>query len=50
MFKAQIADFVGYVESGNPPFPMEETMELVSVVVAARESLADGGVWVSVPH
>lgn len=43
MFKAQIAAFVSMVETGNPPFPMEETFELVSVVVGARES---GGDWV----
>lgn len=46
MFKAQLVDFVGFVETGNPPFPMEETLEQVSVVVAARESLAQGGEWI----
>ena len=50
MFKAQLADFIKFVETGAPPFPMEETLELVSVVVAARESLAQGGAWVPIPH
>ena len=43
MFKAQLATFVSMVETGKPPFPMEETFELVSVVVSARESR---GNWV----
>ena len=43
MFKAQLADFVSFVETGKPPFPMEETFELVSVVVGAGESRGD---WV----
>lgn len=48
MFKAQLADFVRLVETGNPPFPAEETLELASVVVAARESLDRGGDWVGI--
>lgn len=48
MFKAQLADFIRFVETGNPPFPMEETFELASVVVAARESLAQGGDWIDI--
>lgn len=43
MFKAQLSDFIGMIENGKPPFPMEETFELVSVVVGARES---HGNWV----
>ena len=43
MFKAQLSDFVSFVETGKPPFPMEETFELISVVVGAGES---GGGWV----
>ncbi|HET6453526.1 MAG TPA: Gfo/Idh/MocA family oxidoreductase [Armatimonadota bacterium] len=46
MFKAQLADFIGFVDTGNPPFSMEETFELVSVVVGARESRDRGGDWV----
>ena len=48
MFKAQLADFVRFAETGTPPFDMAETIELVSVVVAARESLARGGTWVEI--
>ncbi len=49
MFKAQIAEFVGFVKTGKASFPLEETLELVSVVVAARESLANGGAWIPIP-
>jgi len=48
MFKAQLADFVGFVETERPPFDKAETIELASVVVAARESLAQGGAWVQI--
>ena len=46
MFKAQLADFVSFVDTGNPPFSMEETFELIEVVVGARESRDRGGDWV----
>lgn len=45
MFKAQLADFIGFVQTGVRPFPVEETFELVSAVIAARQSLAQGGTW-----
>jgi len=48
MFKAQLADFVGFVETERPPFDKAETIELASVVVAARESLAQGGDWIDI--
>jgi hypothetical protein len=48
MFKAQLADFIRFVETGNPPFDIAETIELASVVVAARESLAQGGDWIDI--
>ncbi|MBP6964549.1 MAG: Gfo/Idh/MocA family oxidoreductase [Armatimonadetes bacterium] len=48
MFKAQLEDFVRFAESGIPPFPHEETLEMVSVIVAAQESKARGGRWVDV--
>ena len=47
MFKAQLADFVGFVKTGKPPFPPEETLEMASVVVAAQASKARGG-WVDI--
>ena len=43
MFKAQLEAFVSMVETGKPPFAMEETFELVSVVAGARESQ---GEWI----
>ena len=47
MFKAQLADFVGFVKSGIMPFPPEETLEMISVIVAAQASKAQGG-WVEI--
>ena len=48
MFKAQLADFVGFVQTGIQPFPPEETLEMVSVIVAAQTSKAQGGAWVDI--
>lgn len=45
MFKAQLAAFVSFVETGKPSFAMEETFGLVNVVVGARES---SGAWVEI--
>lgn len=49
MFKAQLEDFVGFVKSGIMPFPAEETIEMISVIVAAQASKAQGGgKWVEI--
>lgn len=50
MFKAQLADFIGFVQTGVQPFPPEETLEMVSVIVAAQASKAQGGAWVEIGH
>jgi predicted dehydrogenase len=36
--------FLDMVESGEPPFAAEETVEIIRALVLARESVADGGV------
>ena len=46
MFKTQLSDFIGMVETGKPPFDMEETFELISAIAGARESRDRGGAWV----
>ncbi len=48
MFKAQLADFVGFVQTGIQPFPPEETLEMISVIVGAQASKAQGGGWVEI--
>lgn len=42
-FKAQLQSFVDYVRSGVLPFPFEETVELMQMVIAGIRSREDGG-------
>lgn len=42
-FKAQICDFVSYLRTGVRPFPFEQTIELVAMVIAGIESQDHGG-------
>jgi hypothetical protein len=42
-FKAQLAAFVGYLETGVRPFPFSETEELIRMVIAGTESRERGG-------
>jgi predicted dehydrogenase len=42
-FKTQLAAFVSYLRSGDPPFPFEQTVELVKLLVAAEKSKDRGG-------
>lgn len=36
--------FLDMVETGKPPFPPEETLEIISALVLAKQSVAQGGV------
>jgi hypothetical protein len=47
-FKAQLAEFVGYLRSGVRPYPFGHTAELMRLVVAGIESRERGGVEIAV--
>lgn len=42
-FKAQLAEFVGYLKSGERPYPFSHTVELMQLVIAGIESRGLGG-------
>ncbi len=42
-FKAQLAAFIGYLESGRRPFPFTETVELMRMIIAGIKSRENGG-------
>ena len=47
-FKAQLAEFVGFLKSGIRPYPFSHTVELMRLVIAGIESRERGGdeVWI----
>ena len=42
-FKSQLLAFVGYLRSGARPFPHEETVELMKIIIAGLRSRDEGG-------
>lgn len=42
-FKAQLQSFVDYLRTGIPPFPYEETKELMKIVIAGTRSREEDG-------
>lgn len=42
-FKAQLAEFVGYLKSGVRPYPFSQTSELMRLVIGGIESREQGG-------
>lgn len=42
-FKTQLESFVAYLRSGQRPFPFEETIELMKLVIAGIRSRDEGG-------
>ncbi len=42
-FKKQLEAFVGYLKTGERPFPFDETIELMKIVVAGIRSREEGG-------
>jgi predicted dehydrogenase len=42
-FKKQLEAFVGYLQTGVRPFPFEETIELMKMVIAGIRSREEGG-------
>ncbi len=42
-FKAQLQSFIDYLRTGTRPFPFEETIELMKMVIAGTRSREDGG-------
>jgi hypothetical protein len=47
-FKAQLAEFIGYLASGERPYPFGHTAELMRLVIAGIESRESGGSEVEV--
>jgi predicted dehydrogenase len=45
-FKAQLAEFVGYLRSGTRPYPFSHTVELMRLVIGGIESREHGGIEV----
>lgn len=42
-FRAQLADFVSYLRTGERPYPFDETVELTRLVIAGLRSRDQGG-------
>jgi len=42
-FKRQLESFVNFLRTKTPPFPCEETFELIAIIAAAQQSLQEGG-------
>ena len=42
-FRSQLEDFIGYLRTGQPPFPFAETCELAKLVIAGIRSRARSG-------
>jgi len=42
-FKSQLAAFVDYLRSGELPYPFEETMEMMKIIIAGIRSREEGG-------
>jgi predicted dehydrogenase len=42
-FKTQLEAFIGYLRTGNPPVPFEETVELMKIIIAGIRSREESG-------
>jgi predicted dehydrogenase len=42
-FKAQLVAFVEYLRTGNPPFPFDQTAEMMKIIIAGIRSREQGG-------
>ena len=42
-FHKQLDEFVGYIETGLRPYPFEETVELMEIIIAGIRSREEGG-------
>ncbi len=42
-FKAQLESFIRYLRTGKPPFPFEETVEMMKIIIAGIKSRENGG-------
>lgn len=49
-FKAQLVAFVDYLRTGRPPFPFEETLELMKIIIAGIRSRRENGRTVMLPE
>ena len=42
-FRTQLTEFIDYAESGTRPYPFEETVELMEIIIAGIRSKSEGG-------
>ena len=42
-FRTQLTEFVKYAKSGVRPYPFEETVELMEIIIAGIRSREEGG-------
>ncbi len=42
-FRRQLTTFIGLLETGHPPFAFDQTVELMLILIAGKESRAAGG-------
>ena len=47
-FKKQLEEFVKYLETGIRPYPFEETVELMEIIIAGIRSREEGGIKVMI--
>jgi predicted dehydrogenase len=50
MFRDNIIEFVRSVEEGTPRLPFEKTEQIIRTLIAANESLHDGGKTITLTH
>ena len=42
-FKKQLVEFVKYLRTGIPPYPIEDTIEMAKIIIAGIRSREEGG-------
>lgn len=47
MFRQQLLAFIEFVRTGTPPFPFDETVELMLIIIAGIRSREQGGVEIT---
>jgi hypothetical protein len=48
IFPRQIDSLLNFFESGKPPVPKEETLEIMALIDAGRKALGSYDTWVEV--
>ncbi len=48
IFTRQIHSLLDFFETGNPPVPKEETLEIMALIEAGRNAMANNDTWITV--